>query len=380
MASICLCMIVKDESEVIDRCLASVRDLIDYWVICDTGSTDGTQQMITERLAGVPGELHERPWVDFGHNRTEALQFARGKADYLLLLDADWTFEAEPGALDDLSADVYLVRHEHRPVGDFELYNRHLVSGDIDFRYRGAAHEYIESDGPKTEAQLKGAVIVNWADGGVGRERRWQRDAELLERQLMREPGNARALFYLAQTYRDLGDTARAIELYGKRALIEGWDEEVYYSLYQVGVLRAGLGEWPAAVLDLMRAWEYRPARAEALFHLVKGLRERDLHRAAFGLARGGIRMAQPNDVLFVEPWIYRWGMLFEFSICAYWTGNHRAALTACDRLLKMPDLPDAYREQTVANREFCVQAIERSKAPRVVVRGQPPLGGRRPT
>jgi tetratricopeptide (TPR) repeat protein len=365
-------MIVKDEAGVIERCLGSVRDLIDTWVICDTGSTDGTQGLIAEALDGVPGELHEREWVDFGHNRTELLKLARGRADYLLLLDADWTLEAEPGALDELGADVYLVRHVHRPAGDFELYNRHLVRGGIDWRYEGATHEYIEADVERSEARLEGAVIVNWADGGVGRERRWRQDVDLLERELMRDPTNARALFYLAQTHRDLGDTARAIELYGKRAALGGWPEEVYYSLYQVGVLTA---DWPEASAALMRAWESRPGRAEALYHLVSGLRQRDIHHTAYALARTGIRMRQPDDLLFVEPWVYRWGMLFEFSICAYWAGRERAALTACDRLLKMDDLPALYREQTEANREFCVQAIERSRAPRVVVRGRPPLG-----
>src|SRR3954465_13844076 len=359
-------MIVKDEAGGIERCLGSVRDLIDAWVICDTGSTDGTQQLIAAALEGVPGELHERPWVDFGHNRTEALQLARGRADYLLLLDADWTFEADPGALEGLSADVYLVRHVHNPDGGFELFNRHLVRGDIDWRYVGAAHEYIEADQPTSEARLEGARITNWADGGVGRERRWRRDVELLETDLMRDPGNLRSLFYLAQTHRDLGETARAIELYERRASLGGWDEEVYYSLYQAGVLRIA-DEWPAAALALMRAWEKRPMRAEALYQLVRGLRERDLHQAAYALARRGIRIEQPDDILFVEPWVYRWGLLFEFSISAYWVGRPRSALTACDRLLKLPDLPENHREQTIKNREFCLQAVDAEGAPRVV-------------
>jgi tetratricopeptide (TPR) repeat protein len=355
-------MIVKDEARVIERCLRSVRELVDYWVICDTGSADGTQELIRAALDGVPGELHERPWVDFGHNRTEALRLAKGKADYLLLLDADWTFEADPGALDDLTADAYLVRHVHRPEGDFELFNRHLVRADLDWRYVGAAHEYIEAGRPTTEARLDGARIVNWADGGVGRERRWRRDVELLEKDLVRDPGNLRSLFYLAQTHRDLGETARAIELYERRASLGGWEEEVYYSLYQAGALRAP-DDWPAAADALMRAWEARPRRAEALLALVKGLRERDLHQTAYPLARRGAAVEQPDDILFVEPWVYRWGFDFELSISAYWTGRPDEALAACDRLLALPDLPPAHRDQTVKNREFSVAAVRSRSA-----------------
>src|SRR5919109_4739906 len=111
MPSICLCMIVKDEAQVIERCLGSARGLIDSWVICDTGSTDGTQELITRALQGVPGELHERPWVDFGHNRSELMRLARGRADYLLLIDADMTVSFERDDLGELEADSYMLRH-----------------------------------------------------------------------------------------------------------------------------------------------------------------------------------------------------------------------------------------------------------------------------
>ena len=87
--TICLNMIVKNESHVICRCLASVKPFITHWVIVDTGSTDGTQAIIQDYLKDVPGQLYERPWVDFSHNRNEALGLAQGAADYVLFIDAD---------------------------------------------------------------------------------------------------------------------------------------------------------------------------------------------------------------------------------------------------------------------------------------------------
>ena len=80
MKTICLNMIVKNESKAIRKLLESVKNIIDYWVIFDTGSTDGTQDIIREFLQDIPGELHERPWVDFAHNRNEALVVAQEKA------------------------------------------------------------------------------------------------------------------------------------------------------------------------------------------------------------------------------------------------------------------------------------------------------------
>src|SRR3972149_7454520 len=87
--TLCLNNPVVNEAKVIERCLKSGRPLIASWVIVDTGSTDGTQKIIADFLEGIPGELHERPWVNFEHNRNEALRFAKTRGDYILFIDAD---------------------------------------------------------------------------------------------------------------------------------------------------------------------------------------------------------------------------------------------------------------------------------------------------
>ena len=107
---ICLNMIVKNESAVIQRCLESIKHLIDYWVIVDTGSTDGTQEKILSYMEDIPGELHERPWKDFASNRNQVLELSRGKGDYLLFIDADekWSFDPD-FVFPQLEKDSYLI-------------------------------------------------------------------------------------------------------------------------------------------------------------------------------------------------------------------------------------------------------------------------------
>src|SRR5262245_1412383 len=95
--TICLNMIVKNEARTIERCLASVRAFIDAWVIVDTGSTDGTPDAVRQALADLPGALFERQWRDFGSNRSEAIELARGRADYLLVVDADEVLTVDDG-------------------------------------------------------------------------------------------------------------------------------------------------------------------------------------------------------------------------------------------------------------------------------------------
>jgi tetratricopeptide (TPR) repeat protein len=401
-------MIVKNESAVIGRCLAAARGLVDYWVISDTGSTDGTQDLVRTALDGIPGELHEEPWVDFGHNRSLNLRHARRRADYLLLLDADLELRQD-APLPRLTRDAYLLRHE----GATEYRIKRLVRGDLPWRYEGVTHEYLTCDRTDDQANLDALVIVDHADGGSKHDK-FERDERLLRAELTREPDNARTVFYLAQTLRDMGRTAESVELYERRAAMGGWPEEVYFALLQSGVLRAGAaasraaagdswrnavvpgqgaadgrrdagdggGEvadadgqassgpgrdgsvdltWPAAMDALVRAWDARPQRLEACYELASRLRMAGRHHAAHVFARAGAEAARtgpPDDLLFVQPWVYDYGLLFEFSITAYWTGDFAASLKACDRLLALPGFPTAYREQALANREFALARL----------------------
>ncbi|MER7954190.1 glycosyltransferase [Streptomyces sp. NPDC096030] len=351
-------MIVKNEARVIERCLSSVRDLVDTWVISDTGSTDGTQELIRKALDGIPGELHEEPWVNFGHNRSLNLSHARGRADYLLLLDADLVLRQD-GPLPALTADGYMLRHE----GATEYRIKRLVRGDLPWRYEGVTHEYLTADRDHVQENLDALVIEDHADGG-SRHDKFERDARLLSAEHERDPANARTVFYLAQTMRDMGRTGEAIDLYERRASMGGWIEEVYYALLQSGVLRAETGDWPAAADALSRAWEARPERLEACYELAARLRKLNRHHSAHAIVSAAVDREPPDDILFTQPWVYRWGLLFEFSITAYWVGDFAGSLTACDRLLAMPDLPGAYRDQTVRNREFAVEKLGLAAVP----------------
>ncbi|WP_369144763.1 glycosyltransferase [Streptomyces sp. R44] len=353
-------MIVKNEAAVIERCLASVRGLVDTWVISDTGSTDGTQDLIRKALDGVPGELREEPWVNFGHNRSLNIAHARGRADYLLLLDADHVLRQEaplPAAGGQL-ADAYMIRHR----GNVEYRIKRLVRGDLPWRYEGVTHEYLTADRDHVQENLDALVIEDHADGG-SRHDKFERDARLLSAELERDPANHRTVFYLAQTLRDMGRSDEAVDLYERRAAMGGWVEEVYFSLLQSGVLRADAGDWPAGMDALTRAWEARPERLEACYELVARLRTRRRHQAAHAIVSAVVDREMPDDVLFTQPWVYRWGLLFEYSITAYWVGDHAASLAACDRLLALPDLPESYREQTRANRAFALQRLAEAAA-----------------
>lgn len=219
-ATIALCMIVKDEQHVIERCLASVRPVIDSWCIIDTGSTDETMHVIQRELGDLPGQLIQRPWVNFGHNRTELLQHANGMADYLLLLDADMELVIDDAFHKNLTDDGFLLRY----LGRLDYAQLLMVRDGLDWHYVGATHEYITTDQQHTKRELPTLKIRHHADGS-SRAIKFDRDIELLTAELQQHPNDARTTFYLAQSLRDAGSTEESLGLYQRRAGMGGWAE-----------------------------------------------------------------------------------------------------------------------------------------------------------
>ena len=359
-------MIVKNEAHVIARCIASVKPLITSWCIVDTGSTDGTQDIIRKELAELPGDLHERPWKDFGHNRSEAIELARGKADYHLTMDADHILVTpDRFVMPRLTADSYEIRVEDSGVS---YYRTHFFRGDLDFHYVGVLHEVITSRPGRTLARLDGLIYRRAYDGARSADpQKFRKDAAVLERALRAEPDNARYAFYLAQSWRDAGEHAKAATAYERRAAMGGWPEEVWYSLYERARLADNLGEDDDAVIaHHMRAFESRPQRAETLCDLARSLRMRNRLATAYPFARAASDIPRPNDILFVEEAVYTWRALDELGVAAYYAGLFREGLAANRRLLSERPLPVSERARIQQNLELCRKELG---LPRAVAR-----------
>lgn len=252
-----LAMIVRDAEQTLPRLLASLGGVGDpeRSTIIDTGSTDATTDVI-EAWGAKP---HRREWRNFAHNRTELMQLARGKADHLFLLDADLELDWR-GALPELTADIALAPLHQ---GDLIYQLPFLVRGDKAWEYRGYAHSYLAAvDGHATRQTLQAFVAK---DRGRVTEEKLRRDVVLLKAELAEHPGDARATFYLAQTYRDLGQHEDAIACYRRRAEMGGFDEECWYALYQAGVLLVEHRSYARGAPLLLEAYRQRPHRAEPL-------------------------------------------------------------------------------------------------------------------
>lgn len=315
--TICLSMIIRNESRVIRRCLLSVIPFIDYWVIIDTGSTDRTQEIVRETLKDIPGELYERPWVHFAHNRTEALQLAKQKGDYALLIDADEEIIANDAFfMPELTAQVYLVNIEYLRT---RFHRELLVDNRLDWYWKGVLHEQIYCRAPLREVQvLENIMNQSRPEGNRSLDPcKFQKDAELLEKVLIEEPNNTRYAFYLAQSYACGGLWSRALACYKRRAEMGGWDQEVYYSLYSVGHMQERLDYDRGTIIDTYaRAYAFRPIRAEALFRMAWHYCYNRQYELAKMVCEWGLEVEYPQDSMFVEPAIYRYGLRLMAGDC----------------------------------------------------------------
>jgi len=327
-------MIVKDESRIIRRALESVTPHIDYWVIHDTGSGDGTQDIVRTVLQGIPGTLREVPWVNFGHNRTLALQEAKQHADYTLILDADLVLSVEVPFRGRLGEDAYDLRYQ----GALDYVNTRLVSNRLDWKYFGVTHEYIGTEaGYIQPVELPGVTLIDHGDGS-SRPDKFRRDIQLLREFLKTSPDDPRSMFYLAQSYRDIGDYENAHHWYARRSQVQGWDEERWYAMFQLARCQQEAGHhWEDAHASYIRAFAYRPTRLEPLYYLVQHYRMSG--QPEVGMVYGALwKQGFPypaSDRLFIDKNIYDYQMAYEFGMCCKATGRPHEAVSAFLSMLK---------------------------------------------
>jgi tetratricopeptide (TPR) repeat protein len=361
---ICLNMIVKDEAHIIRRCLSKLRPFIDTWCIVDTGSSDGTQQVICQELEGIPGQLHERPWKDFGTNRTEALQLARQTgAEYALVIDADEEFTPREGfSWPELTADSY---HALQASGDNRFYRTQLMRLAMPWRYVGVVHEVAVCQGALAPQRLEGVTTLGRFDSARNKNpvEKYKKDAQVLLAALEKEPNNARYVYYLAQAFRDSQQNQQAEYSYRKRANMGGWDEEVWSSLYQIGLMRERMGRPSADILEAhLEAYNYRPSRAEPLVALARYFRTKENYGSALIFAKAALDVPKPEDILFLDSGTYDWRPQDEYAIASYWTGKYEDCRRACDALLgENSRLPQVHRERVEKNRQFALQKLGRT-------------------
>jgi len=375
--TVTLCMIVKDEEHIIHECLDSMAKYVDRFDITDTGSSDKTKEIIKEwgEKNNIPGTVHEMEWKGFGKSRTQSLKNAESSgADFAWVIDADdkvigdFTF---PNNMEQYDAVALNISR-----GGINWWRNQIFKLSSGWEYVGVLHEYADCIGLREKEQVpkchqhNGDYAIDartmgnrTKEFGDDQSAKYTRDAETLVDCLTNpdnenyEPDNHRYHFYCGQSYFDAGNFEEAYPWYQKRAELGGWEEEVWYSVYRMGMCLMNEphnkepGWWAKAQDHLLKAYELRPHRAEPLVTLSRIHRLNGNPRLGYLFAKIACAMQKPqNDMLFIQGAVYEWEALDEVSATAYTVGDWHTGFYATKKLLEDNLFPEEHRERIMTN------------------------------
>lgn len=327
--SICLNMIVKNESHVIKETLINLCSYFDfsYWVICDTGSTDGTQQIISDFFVekGISGELLEHEWRDFGHNRSLALSAAYNKTDYLLVFDADDRIVGDFKLPSDMTADSYYLK-----IGrDFTYKRTLIVNNRKKWCFKGVLHEYIGClENASHSVDINGNYYMESGRSGSRNADplKYSKDAAILEKAYIDESDEGlrnRNAFYCAQSYKDSGNMEKAMDWYKKVLTLNNWNQEKYYSYLMICRIYRAIGDELNMLYYSIKGYSFMSDRSETLYELINYYRNKGDYKLCLMYYNTAKTIKNPGtEALFNSNDIYEYKLDEEYTIFSYYVGN----------------------------------------------------------
>ena len=366
--TLCLNMIVKDESHIIKKTLTNLCDKFkfDYWVISDTGSSDLTIEIIESffKEKNIPGEIHHDKWLNFAHNRNLALTYAFEKTDLLLIFDADDEIVGTP--IIYYSPQIHGYKMIFKSSNNIQYHRICLINNKKVWRYKSVLHEYIYCTEPNQQiTSLTGNYwLVSGRSGSRNKDpNKYLKDALLLETAYHDEKKSngeliGRYAFYCAQSYRDAGDISKSIEWYKKNLKEEksGWIQEKYISCLELYRQLSKINQQDEGIGYLIESYKYDKERAECIYELVKHYCCREMNDIAmtfFKLINSELQINK-SDRLFIEENIYTFYLPYYMIIVADRLKNRQLGIQMYKKIFTSK--PDVFAEWWLGNLFFNFQ------------------------
>lgn len=354
MITISLCMIVKNEEEVLERCLASAAGVADEIIVVDTGSTDGTKEIA--RRCGA--KVFDFAWTDdFAAARNYS--FSKASCDYLLWLDADDVLPEKTRQglillrekLDPRVDMVLLPYHVAFDAADrptFVYYRERLMRREAGFRWEGEVHEVIAPAGIRLELPLP-VEHRKLKPSEPGRNLRIFEGLLRKGREL-----TPRQQFYYARELVGAGRDKEAAAAFA-RFLDDGrgWVEDNIGACLELAACRERLGNREEALADVFRSFVFDDPRAEAC--CAAGdilLRSQSWTRAAYWYRLALSCRAPESRLAFYRPDFASFYPLLQLCVCYDRLGDRETAESyhRRARALKPEDAAVQYNERYFAS------------------------------
>ena len=330
---ICLSMIVKNEAHVILRSLQSVLPVIDTWVVVDTGSTDGTQEIIKNFFSekGIEGKLVEHEWINFSDARNKALEESEKLGDFCLWIDADEELILINKNFKKKDLYNILKKVESGAVnavyGSVNYSRKNIWKSNSGFTWKGPIHEFLSKENEGECDVIPYFYILVKAEGASWNniKEKYENHAKVLE-EWTKVDNDPRWVYYTAQSHKDSGNIEKAIEWYEKRILLDGYQEEKYTSLVTVAAISEGLKTEDEIVNLYLRAQTFDPLRAEAIENLIRYLQGKESWEKSYIFSKYAISYHGKNPFpyrnMFVDNLLYEYKLLEKHYLCCYWTNR----------------------------------------------------------
>lgn len=364
-------MIVRDETPVIKRCIDSVKNIIDGYLICDTGSIDGTPEMITSYMKelNIPGRVVHEKWKNFAHGRTMMKKHAyedpvASKHTYFCWLDADEVYlNTETDEYPDENDKAKLIQYmnERPKVGIFQLithfgglhYPRwNLVRNNQLYYWKCPVHEYLVSTKPTGVDTISFIKLLARKEGNSSRDPlRSLKDVLMLEEAYLECPEKSpRECFYLGQVLQENGDWLTALHYYKLRTenYTSGFHQEKYIAMLRSGRIHVSMNKLTESLSYFEKAHNLCKHRIEAVYAWMNAYYKLQQYDEAYKVAKNYIFPNMlPDSDLFVEFELWDWQFLYLASLVASLCHEYDDAEKWLRRLLEINRYPED-KKQTI--------------------------------
>ncbi|MGL5714772.1 MAG: glycosyltransferase [Paraclostridium sp.] len=320
--TISLCMIVKDEEDVIGRCLDCLKDLVDEIIIIDTGSTDKTKEIVSK----YTDEIYDFEWIDdFGAARNYA--FSKATKEYIFWIDADEVvFEKDQKEFlklkESLTPDIDIVMmNDHRGLNEkgepLLVYKRtRMVKRSKNFKWVGFIHEYLEVHGNSINANI---ALTHQKLKGVG-----DRNLRIYRNKLSEgHELSLRDVYYYGKELYYNGIYDDAIEILEEFLEKEAWIEEKIDAACKLSDCYFYKRKHEKAREMLYKTFEYTTPRAEAVYRIGLTFEMQGRYKEAINWYESILNLEMPKGCSgFITPSYWTWKPHLQLTVCNYKIGN----------------------------------------------------------
>lgn len=350
-----LCMIVRDEEEVLARCLDSVSGCVEELIIVDTGSTDRTKEIAR---AYTP-HCYDFPWTDdFSAARNAA--FSKATKDYLLWLDADDVLDEQArksltdckNMLDQDRPDLvfcpYDVAFDQDGNPTVSFFRERIVRRCEQAVWRGRVHECIAPFGKTVRSTFRVRHLGSHKPRG-------DRNLQLYRKWAAEEPLSGRDLFYYGRELYYHKFYAEAIDTLTNMLDGDGWYVNKIEACKILAYCHEAQQDNGRALRSLFTSFCFGEPRAALLCEIGNVFyKDRKYSEAVFWYESAMRCRDHSEEGDFEEPLCRTLTPLLGLTASFYALGDHAKALAAHEQAeAQFPDHPSVRYNQAFFHRSL---------------------------